>query len=108
MVASDGCATQGILNGYASRRHSVDTPSTSRVRRLGTIAMSSRWYPRWAVLPRPISTTSRMMSCLSVLARGGRKAGSTGVVVGGLDGHLDVVRVALLQTRSGNPDELAL
>ena len=42
MVASDGCATQGILKGYASTRHSVDTSSTSRVRRLGTIAMSSR------------------------------------------------------------------
>src|SRR5690349_4000746 len=101
MVASDGCATQGILNGYASSFHSVDTSSTSRVRRLGRIAMSSRWYPRWAVLPRPISTTSRMSDYLL-------QKGLTGVVVGSLDGHLDVVRVTLLEARSGNPDELTL
>src|SRR4051812_19429979 len=139
MVASDGWATQGILKGYASTRHSVDTSSTSRVRRLGTMAMSSRWYPRCAVLPRPISTTSRIRNALVLLwavggaverfsRSGGRGCGGgkpqsffgrscsavggatgrlSGVVVRGLDRHLDVVRVALLEARSGNPDELS-
>src|SRR4051794_30382316 len=33
---------------------------------------------------------------------------SAGMVVGGLYRHLDVVRVALLEPRRGDPDELAL
>src|SRR5205085_6636655 len=101
IVASEGWATQGILNGYASSCQFVETSSTSRVRRVGTIAMSSRWYPRRALLLSPISTTSRIVSsCWKGwwLPR---------VVVGCLDGHLDVVRVALLETRGGDPDELA-
>src|SRR5262245_51175466 len=98
MVASDGCAMHGILNWYASSCQAVDTSSTSRVRRLGTSATSSRWYPRCAVLPRPISTTSRMG--LPLVGCGNR--GLVGVVVGRFHGHLDVVRVALLETSRGD------
>src|SRR4051812_44801257 len=70
--------------------------------------MSSRWYPRRALLLSPISTTSRIVS--SCLPRGENHAGagrwrSARVVVGGLDGHLDVVRVALLEPGRGDPDE---
>ncbi len=43
MVASEGWPTQGMPNWYASSCHAVETSSTSRVRRLGTMAMSSRW-----------------------------------------------------------------
>src|SRR5205814_10065005 len=96
-VASDGWATQRLRNGCASSCQAVDTSSTSRVRRLGTIAMSSRWYPRRALFPCPISTKSRTAGLRSA-----------GMIVGGFDGHLDVVRVALLEPRRGDPDELSL
>src|SRR6202035_367684 len=45
----------------------------------------------------PIST----MSCMS-----GPSISSPGVVVGRFGGHRDVVRMAFLQTRRGDPDEL--
>src|SRR4051794_5273979 len=63
----------------------------------------------------PISTTSRTAHAPQVdhetpgSPGTGRPpgSGSAGVVVGRFDGHLDVVRVALLQSRRGDPDQLA-
>ena len=47
--------------------------------------------------------------CLGSGAGGrARRVPRSAAVVGGLDGHLDVVRVALLEARRGDPDELAL
>src|SRR3954451_18679818 len=95
-TASLGLVTSGISKRKASICQAVETSSWSRVRREGTIDTSSRSYPRRAKRLRPISTLSRT------------GIGSpTSVVVGGLGGHLDVVRVALGEPGGGDPGELA-
>ena len=48
----------------ASPQTMAQDVATPLERRLGTIAMSSRWKPRCAVLPMPISTTSRIVYAL--------------------------------------------
>src|SRR5215470_2077882 len=60
--------------------------------------MSSSSYVRRAVLPMPISTISCMATQLPL----------TGVVVRRFDGHRDVVRMALFQTRRRDLNELRL
>src|SRR5581483_9810261 len=50
--------SSGRSNLYASISHEMSTSSGSRVRRLGTIAMSSNPYARRPVLPIPISTST--------------------------------------------------
>src|SRR6187431_2883588 len=52
---SMGAAITGMSNVYASIVQLTDTSWGSRVRRLGTIAMSSKAYARLARLARPIS-----------------------------------------------------
>ena len=53
---SIGHTTSGISNRYASICQAIDTSSGSRVRRDGTIPISSSPYPWRPVFPRPIST----------------------------------------------------
>src|SRR5262245_4073885 len=72
----------------------METSSGSRVRREGTIPISSRAYPLRPVLPRPIST------CVM-------PAILTAAVIGGFHRHLDVVRVALLEPGRGDRHQLA-
>src|SRR5215470_7059625 len=103
-MASEGAATSGRANSCASSCQLIETSLDARVRRVGTRATSSRWYPRWAVLPIPISTMSRTRAPYPAVAQRKRCRRSTGVVVRGLDGHLDVMRVTLLQTGGGDPD----
>ncbi len=52
---SIGAARNGMENWYASIVQATETSSGSRVRRLGTTAMSSKAYTRRARLARPIS-----------------------------------------------------
>ena len=56
-------ATSGSSNLYASISQVMSTSSGSRVRRLGTIAMSSNPYARRPVLPIPISTSTAPPEC---------------------------------------------
>ena len=63
-TASDGAATSGRSKVCASICHVVDTTDEPRVRRVGTSATSSRWKPRRALRPSPISTVSGMTSSL--------------------------------------------
>src|ERR1700761_64570 len=69
------------------------TSSGSRVRRAGTIPISSKEYARRPVLPRPISMSVNSGPLLPA------------AVVRGLDDHLHVVRVAFLQPGAGDLDE---
>src|SRR5271168_3685943 len=69
------------------------TSSGSRVRRAGTMPISSSEYARRPVLPRPISMSVTVLILLSA------------AVVGCLDGHLHVVRVALLEARPRDLNE---
>ena len=48
-------ASSGSSKRYGPRFHEMSTSSGSRVRREGTIAMSSNPYARRAFFPRPIS-----------------------------------------------------
>src|SRR3954471_11625056 len=50
-----GAARKGMTKWYASIDQVTDTSSGSRVRRLGTIATSSKAYTRRPRLARPIS-----------------------------------------------------
>ena len=54
---SIGEAISGSSNRYASICQAIDTSSGSRVRRAGTIPISSSEYARRPDLPRPISTS---------------------------------------------------
>nr|BFF15368.1 hypothetical protein GCM10025699_66710 [Microbacterium flavescens] len=54
---SIGAAMIGVSNWNASIDQPTDTSRGSRVRRLGTIAMSSNAYARRARLDTPISTS---------------------------------------------------
>src|SRR3954471_2802312 len=51
-------ASSGSSRRWGPSRHAMSTSSASRVRRLGTIAMSSNPYARRAFLPRPISISN--------------------------------------------------
>src|SRR3954453_6141196 len=93
---SIGATTSGISNRYASICHATLTSSGSRVRRDGTMPISSSAYARRPLLPRPISTSAMyVLSHASAVTAGGSRPGkySADLVVGGLDRHLDVVRV---------------
>ena len=52
---SIGAANTGTSNWNASIDHLTETSSGSRVRRFGTIAISSKEYTRRARFARPIS-----------------------------------------------------
>src|SRR4051794_41087942 len=52
-------ASSGNSSRWGPRRQAMSTSSASRVRLLGTIAMSSNPYARRAFLPRPISISNR-------------------------------------------------
>ncbi len=51
-------ARRGSSSRYGPSFQPMSTSSASRVRRLGTIAMSSKPYARRAFLPRPISISN--------------------------------------------------
>jgi hypothetical protein len=55
---SIGATTSGISNRYASICQATLISSGSRVRRAGTIPISSRAYARRPAFPRPISTSA--------------------------------------------------
>ena len=68
-TASEGVERKGSSNLYASRRQEISTSDASRVRRDGTIAISSRPYPRRAVFPAPISMSATTTSLRRRLRR---------------------------------------
>src|SRR4051795_1646545 len=67
---SIAAASSGSSKRYGPRVHVMSRPSGSRVRRDGTIAMSSKPYARRPFLPRPISTS--MAATLRSAADGNR------------------------------------
>src|SRR5690606_31584625 len=102
-----GAASTGMSNVNASIVQLMLTSCGSRVRRLGTIAMSSNAYALRARFARPISmslTAPPYPAPPGGLVAGRRSAGSAGVV-GGLHDHLDVVGVGLLETGGGDAHE---
>ena len=76
-----------------------DLLGVARAPRAARSRCRRRSRPRRPRLPRPISIS--VIEALHLRVSAAR-------VVGGLDGHLDVVRVALLERGRGDPDELAL
>ena len=62
-------ASSGSSNRRPSSSHEVSTSSGSRVRRLGTIAMSSNPYARRPDFPSPISTSAMRSHLLPVVRR---------------------------------------
>src|SRR6476469_5363563 len=90
---SIGAASSGKSKMYASIRHCSETSSSPRVRRDGTIVMSSKAKARSARLLRPTSNMGLPPRQLRIIGR--------------FDGHLDVVRVGLPQTCGGDPNERA-
>src|SRR5689334_13171241 len=93
----------------------METSFGSRVRRLGTTAMSSNAYALRPRLPRPISISVTWVPFALQVCRPSIPAlfaapsyGLASGVVGCLGGHLDVVRVALLEPGRRDPYEAAL
>ncbi len=107
ITESIGAAISGKSKVNASIRQVRLTCSSPRVRREGTIAMSSNANACWARLLRPISNMgSSLLTApyddpvwllggkLGRVARGkGTRRERLAGVVGGFDGHLDVVGV---------------
>src|SRR3954453_7654473 len=100
-----GAASSGSSKRYASICQAIETSSGSRVRRLGPIAISSNPYASRPRLPRPVSISLKEFPADGASAVGlSARSFSTAGVVRGLDGHLHVVRVALLQPGGRDPD----
>src|SRR4051794_18557100 len=89
----------------------METSFGSRVRRLGTTAMSSNAYALRPRLPRPISISVTWVPFALQVCRPSIPAPSHGLtsgVVGCLGRDPDVVRVALLEPGRRDPYEAAL
>src|SRR5690606_31489372 len=105
-----GAASTGMSKVNASIVQLMLTSCGSRVRLLGTIAMSSNAYALRARFARPISmslTAPPYPGCGRPTRRGAAGAATSARVVGRLHDHLDVVGVGFLEARRGDAHELA-